>query len=93
VAQVAFGFGGGYGEKKKKNLSSLKPQVEPGSNERGIAGEGAGGGGGMYAKAKGVYEITNQQTRFIPLHNNKQILVAAFIGFMIRGWLLRKRKS
>ena len=90
VAQVAFGFGGGFGEKKKKNLSPGNDQGEFRENEKGIGGEGAGGGGGMYAKAKGVYEVTSQHTRFIPVNNNKQLLIAAFLGFLIRGWLFRK---
>ena len=91
VAQVAFGFGGGFGEKKRKNLLSGNLQSESRENEKGIDGEGAGGGGGMYAKAKGVYEVTSQQTRFIPTDNNKQLLVAALFGFLIRGWLFRKK--
>ena len=92
VAQVAFGFGGSFGEKKKKNLLSGNPESESRENEKEIAGEGAGGGGGMYVKAKGVYEITSQQTRFIPVNNNKRLLIAALIGFLIRGWFFRKRK-
>lgn len=93
VAQVAFGFGGGFGEKKKKNHLPGNPQSEFLENEKGLAGEGAGGGGGMYAKAKGVYEITGQQTRFIPIDYNKQLLMAALFGFLIRGWFFRKKKS
>ena len=93
VAQVAFGFGGGFGEKKKKNISSGNPQSESRENEKGIAGEGAGGGGGMYAKAKGVYEITSQQTRFIPVNNNKQLLIAALVGFLIRGVVFKKKDA
>ena len=42
VAQVAFGFGGGYGEKKKKNLVPGNLPSESRENEKGIAGEGAG---------------------------------------------------
>jgi len=91
VAQVAFGFGGGFGQKKKKNQSSASPQSESNENEKGNAGEGAGGGGGMYAKAKGVYEVTSQQTRFIPVDYNKQLLMAALFGFLIRAWFFRRK--
>ena len=93
VAQVTVGFGGGFGEKKKKSLSSGNPQGESGENEKGINGEGAGGGGGMYVRAKGVYEITGEQTRFIPLNNNKRFLLAALLGFLIRGFLIGKKRS
>ena len=89
VAQIAFGFGGGFGQMKKPSSESLG-EVEQGEKEK--DGEGAGGGGGMYARAKGVYEITDQQTRFIPVNNNSQLLAAAFFGFLIGRFFFRKRK-
>jgi uncharacterized spore protein YtfJ len=82
VAQVAFGFGGGFGQKNKPAANT---------NESSKGEEGAGGGGGMYARAKGVYEITDTGTRFIPVNNTAQILLAALAGFLVRGWLFRRK--
>jgi hypothetical protein len=39
----------------------MNPQLEAGLSDK---GEGAGGGGGMVAKAKGVFEVTFAGTRF-----------------------------
>jgi uncharacterized spore protein YtfJ len=89
VARVAFGFGGGFGKGKKKDKISENPADLSDKNPE---GEGAGGGGGMRAKAVGVYEITNNQTKFIPVNNNKQIVIAAIVGFMVRGWLAKRKR-
>lgn len=89
VAQIAYGFGGGFGGRKKKNAPS-NLQSAPNENEKGV-GEGAGGGGGMYAKAKGVYEITSQQTRFIPVDYNRQLLMAVLFGFLFRAWFFKRK--
>jgi uncharacterized spore protein YtfJ len=80
VAQIAFGFGGGFGQKNK-----------PSVNDSSKGEEGAGGGGGMFARPKGVYEVTDSGTRFIPVNNTMQLLLAGLAGFLIRGWLLRRR--
>jgi uncharacterized spore protein YtfJ len=79
VAQVAFGFGGGFGQKPGYK------QGTPNNEEK-----GAGGGGGLMARAKGVYEISAQGTRFIPAHNIKQLLLAALAGFLIKGWMTKR---
>ena len=76
VAQVAFGFGGGFGQKASRK------QETPNDAEKGV-----GGGGGLIARAKGVYEISAQGTRFIPANNLKQLLLAALVGFLIKGWI------
>jgi uncharacterized spore protein YtfJ len=88
VAQIAIGIGGGYGQGKRKNVTT-----ETEERDRQQPGEGAGGGGGMYAKPKGVYEITPTNTRFIPASNTKSLLLAAGIGFILRGWLYRKSRN
>ena len=84
VAQVALGYGGGFG---RGNKMARQDNAGPGS------GEGAGGGGGMYARPKGVYEVTDTCRRFIPVNSTRQILLAAFAGFMFRAifWSRRKR--
>lgn len=77
VAQIAYGFGGGQGRKG----SGLVPQPTNGKEE------GSGGGGGIMARPKGVYEITASGTRFIPAGNTALLVVAALAGFLIRGWI------
>jgi len=88
VAQVALGFGGGYGKGPKKNLKELSSEDD---KEKG--GEGLGGGGGMFARPKGVYEISPQGTRFIPAHYAERLLAAAFVGFLIGRFLLKRKIS
>jgi uncharacterized spore protein YtfJ len=89
VAQIAYGFGGGFGS----GMNKQKPLKDAGAADaNGKTGEGAGGGGGMYAKPKGVYEITAACTRFIPASNTKRMLMAMFAGFIIRGWISSRRK-
>ena len=91
VAQVALGFGGGYGKKLKKFLNE-ENVIDDKSNDKEPGGEGLGGGGGMFARPKGVYEISEQGTRFIPANYARQLLAAAFFGFVIGGWFVKRRK-
>src|SRR3954464_13471218 len=73
VAQIAYGLGGGYGQGPKKG--KLAMQNADDMQQNGDKGEGAGGGGGMYAKPKGVYEVTPRGTRYIPAIDAKQIVI------------------
>ena len=91
VARIAYGFGGGYGQGDKNKMH--RQTNEPSSEIRFPVGEGAGGGGGMYAKAKGVFEIGPQGTRFIPANANKQLLMGIAIGFLIKELFFRRRKK
>ncbi|HEY1112422.1 MAG TPA: spore germination protein GerW family protein [Chitinophagaceae bacterium] len=86
VAQVGMGFGGGMGHKAPKARNQAEGDVSKGQDE-----EGAGGGGGLYARAKGVYEVSATGTRFIPVNNTKQLLLAGLVGFVLRGLLMRGR--
>jgi len=91
VARIAYGLGGGYGHGYKKNKG---PQTDAEiKHADGATGEGVGGGGGMYAKPQGIYEVTSASTRFIPTISTKQLLVGAAIGFLLRGWLYSKRRN
>jgi uncharacterized spore protein YtfJ len=81
VAQVAYGFGGGFGHKQKTPLDKEAQQGD----------KGAGGGGGILAKAKGVYEVTPEATRFIPARNLGELLIVALIGFFIGGFWGKKK--
>jgi len=93
VAQIIFGLGGGQGKGKRKNKHNKKAGVAPGKDDGGVTGEESGGGGAMYVKAKGVYEITPDATRFIPANNTKQLLIALAVGFILRGWFFSKKKD
>ena len=88
VAQIAYGFGGGYGKGKKNPLNSKK-QSENEENQN-PTGEGSGGGGGLIAKPKGVYEISNKCTRFIPANYTRQMIVALFLGFLVKTLITKK---
>ena len=82
VARVAYGFGGGFG-----NKAARQPLLE-GQKEAGPEA-GGGGGGGLRACASGVFEITDQGTRFIPANNTLQLLGAALLGFVVGAWMRR----
>jgi len=88
VAQIAYGLGGGYGHGRKVPKGITAGVSE---NDKNIVGEGSGGGGGMYAKPKGVYEITAHSTRFIPATNFKTLFLGLGVGIMLRALLSRKR--
>jgi uncharacterized spore protein YtfJ len=45
--------------------------------------QGGGGGGGMVAKPVGVVEITQSQTRFIPIRSDWHFLAAFAIGICL----------
>ncbi|MGD1068746.1 MAG: spore germination protein GerW family protein [Bryobacteraceae bacterium] len=74
VARIAYGFGGGSG----KRAHEVRP------------GEGEGGGGGVVATPLGVFEVTESETRFIPLHENRKFLASALAGLII-GFLWARR--
>jgi uncharacterized spore protein YtfJ len=52
--------------------------------------EGFGGGGGFVGKPVGVIEITDDHTRFIPIHRHRSIAYSAAIGFGL-GLLAARR--
>lgn len=69
VAKVAYGFGAGSGR-------GGKPESE---NEQG----GSGAGGGIMVRPAGVLEITQEETRFIPIVGRGKLLGALLLGFGI----------
>jgi uncharacterized spore protein YtfJ len=89
VAQIAMGLGGGYGHKNGKGKQMANNSTEPDHNKQ---GEGAGAGGGMYATAKGVYEVTDKCTRFIPANATKQLLAMAALAFVTGRWMGRRKR-
>jgi uncharacterized spore protein YtfJ len=52
---------------------------------------GGGGGGGLIAKPLGVVEITQSQTRFIPIVSGRALLIAVGLGVCL-GFLVASRR-
>src|ERR1700733_7166460 len=74
VAKIMYGYGAGAGT--------------GGVGDTSARGEG-GGGGGVRAIPVGVIEISDQQTRFVPITDRKRLAgaVLAGIGFgMLLSW-------
>jgi uncharacterized spore protein YtfJ len=89
VAKIAMGLGGGKGvSNKDKKMTTDEAQPVNGKE-----GYGGGAGGGMYATAKGVYEVTEKGTRFIPANAARQLLFAAGIAFFIGRLFAKKKKK
>jgi uncharacterized spore protein YtfJ len=79
VAKIMYGYGAGAGT--------------GGVGDASARGEGGGGGGLVRAIPVGVIEISDQQTKFVPITDRKKLAgaVLAGIGFgMWLGW--RKRR-
>ena len=74
VAKLIYGYGGGAGT--------------GGVGESKARGEGGGGGGGARAIPVGVVEVSEQQTRFIPITDRKKLASAVVMGIGV-GILLR----
>jgi Sporulation protein YtfJ (Spore_YtfJ) len=55
-------------------------------------GEGGGGGGGVRAVPVGVIELSNQQTRFIPITDRKKLAGAVLAGIGFGMWLGWRRR-
>src|SRR5687768_17376808 len=78
VASVAYGFGGGSG---------MKPTV--GVGEEGLVGTGAGGG--IMANPIGFIEVSDGETRFVPINDVKRLLGAFMLGISV-GMLIANRR-
>ena len=78
VARVRYGFGGGMGTGPSRSADEQR------------IGQGGGGGGGVIVQPVGVVEVSATRTRFVPVHSQKRMVVAAFAGF-IAGWLWSRR--
>jgi uncharacterized spore protein YtfJ len=66
VAKVMYGYGAGAGT--------------GGVGTSSARGEGGGGGGGARAIPVGVVEISDQQTRFVPITDRKRLAGAVLAG-------------
>jgi uncharacterized spore protein YtfJ len=78
VAKIMFGYGAGAGTGGVGNTSAR--------------GEGGGGGGGLRAIPVGVVEISNQQTRFIPISDRKKVAGAVLAGVFLGIFLAWRRR-
>ena len=79
VAKIMYGYGAGAGT--------------GGVGDTSARGEGGGGGGGVWAVAVGVIEVSDQQTRFVPITDRKRLAGAVLAGIglgMLLGWRRRR---
>ncbi len=80
VARVAYGFGGGVRSRTKGEGGALQKD-----------GDEEGGGGGMAATPVGVVEITQGDTRFISIGEERKLAWALLIGFFLGIFMGRRR--
>lgn len=78
VAKLMYGYGAGAGT--------------GGVGESSARGEGGGGGGGSRVIPVGVIEISDQQTRFVPITNRKKLAGAVLAGIAMGMWLSWRRR-
>jgi uncharacterized spore protein YtfJ len=79
VAKIMYGYGAGAGT--------------GGVGDSSARGEGGGGGGGVRAIPVGVMEVSDQQTRFVPISDRKRLAGAVLAGIglgMLLGWCRRR---
>ena len=91
VAKITYGFGGGYGQGKRKWAGDPQSGNSQSAGQD-PEGKGAGGGGGLHAVAKGVFEITPTSTRFIPATPVRHLLVGMAAGFLLKAFFFSRRK-
>ena len=78
VAKIMYGYGAGAGT--------------GGVGDSSARGEGGGGGGGVRAVPVGVIEISDQQTRFVPVTDRKKLAGAVLAGIGLAMWLGWRRR-
>jgi uncharacterized spore protein YtfJ len=78
VAKVMYGYGAGAGT--------------GGVGTSSARGEGGGGGGGARAIPVGVVEISDQQTRFVPITDRKRLAGAVLAGIGLGIWQEWRRR-
>jgi len=79
VAKIMYVYGAGAGT--------------GGVGDTSARGEGGGGGGGVRAVPVGVIEVSDQQTRFVPITDRKRLAGAVLAGIglgMLLGWRRRR---
>jgi uncharacterized spore protein YtfJ len=79
VAKIIYGYGAGAGT--------------GGVGNSGTRGEGGGGGGGARAIPVGVVEVSDRQTRFVPIGDRRKLAGAVAMGIgmgILLGWRRRR---
>ena len=79
VAKIMYAYGAGAGTGA---MGDTRPK-----------GEGGGGGGGVRAIPVGVIEVSQQQTRFVPITRRRKLASATLAGMgfgILLGWLRRR---
>jgi uncharacterized spore protein YtfJ len=87
IAAVAYGFGGGAG-------GGTGSHGHNGHDEAGVGG-GGGGGGGVRVQPVGVLEITDDDTRLVPIIDWTRIATTALTVFgvwMVFRTIFRRRR-
>jgi len=79
VARVRYGFGGGMGTSGK---------ALPSNDD---SADGGGGGAGVITAPVGVFEVTPEETKFIPTGDKKKFALAILGGLLLGLWLGRRR--
>ena len=78
VAKIMYGYGAGAGT--------------GGVGDASARGEGGGGGGGgVRAVPVGVIEVSEQQTRFVPITDRKKLTGALLAGIVFGIWMEWRR--
>jgi uncharacterized spore protein YtfJ len=78
TARIVYGLGRGFGKEKTHD--------EEGRKEERPAGES--GGGGITVAPLGVFEVSQVNTRFVPLRHGRKAVWDVFITGAILGMLL-----
>jgi len=76
VAKIMYGYGAGAGTGGVGDTSA----------------RGEGGGGGVRAVPVGVIEISDQQSRFVPITDRKKLTGAVLAGIGLGMWLGWRRR-
>jgi uncharacterized spore protein YtfJ len=75
VAKVMYGYGAGAGT--------------GGVGDTSARGEGGGGGGGVRVVPLGVVEVSERETRFVPISDRKKMSAVLLAGFVLGIWFGR----
>jgi uncharacterized spore protein YtfJ len=79
VARIAYGFGAGAGT--------------GGVGDKSAKGEGGGGGGGMRANPGGIFVVSPQETRFVPIHDKRKLFGTLLAGAVLGMLFSRRRRG
>jgi uncharacterized spore protein YtfJ len=91
-AKTVYGDPVSVGGKTIVPVAKIRYGFGGGSGRKNDREHGGGGGGGMVANPIGVVEITEAQTRFIPISLPTRIIAGTVILGLCLGWLLGRRR-